>query len=95
MNIFPPYSSTFRIRPSDLLPLGMNLDLWILQRVVGLLGRRISQLQGRYLHAEQHREETRTDIHASSEIRTHDPTVRAGEDSSCLRQRGHCDDAKS
>jgi hypothetical protein len=26
-----------------------------------------------------------------SEIRTHNPSVRASEDSSCLRPRGHCD----
>jgi hypothetical protein len=32
-----------------------------------------------------------TDIHASSGIRTHDPSVRAGGDVSCLRPRGHCD----
>jgi hypothetical protein len=31
---------------------------------------------------------TYTDIHALSEIRTHDPSVRANEDSSCLRPRG-------
>jgi hypothetical protein len=31
-----------------------------------------------------------TDIHASSRIRTHDSSVWTGEDSSCLRQRGHC-----
>jgi hypothetical protein len=31
-----------------------------------------------------------TDIHALSEIRTHDPSVRASEDSSCLRLSGHC-----
>jgi hypothetical protein len=36
--------------------------------------------QGRYLH---------TDIHALSGIQTHDPSVRASEDSSCLRSRGH------
>jgi hypothetical protein len=31
-------------------------------------------------------------MHASSRIRTHDPSVRASEDSSCLiRPRGHCD----
>jgi hypothetical protein len=29
--------------------------------------------------------QTHTDMHASSGIRTHDPSVRAGEDSSCLR----------
>jgi hypothetical protein len=32
-----------------------------------------------------------TDIHALSGIRTHDPSLRAKEDSSCLRPRGHCD----
>jgi hypothetical protein len=31
------------------------------------------------------------DIHASSGIRTHDPSTRTGEDGSCLRLRGHCD----
>jgi hypothetical protein len=36
-------------------------------------------------------EYTHTDIHASTGIRTHDPSVRAGEDCSCLRPRGHCD----
>jgi hypothetical protein len=30
-------------------------------------------------------------IHALSGIRTHDPSVRAREDSSCLRPRGYCD----
>jgi hypothetical protein len=30
-------------------------------------------------------------IHALSGIGTHDPSVRAGEDGSCLRPRGHCD----
>jgi hypothetical protein len=33
----------------------------------------------------------RTNIHALSGIRTHDPRVRASEDSLCLRPRGHCD----
>jgi hypothetical protein len=32
-----------------------------------------------------------TDIRISSGIRTHDPNVRAGEDSSCLITRGNCD----
>jgi hypothetical protein len=34
---------------------------------------------------------THTDNHASSGIRTHDLSVRAGEDRSCLTLRGHCD----
>jgi hypothetical protein len=36
-------------------------------------------------------EQTHTNIHASSGIRTHDPNVWAGEDSSCLRLRIHWD----
>jgi hypothetical protein len=32
-----------------------------------------------------------TGIHASCGIRTHDPSVRAGEDSSCLIPHGHCE----
>jgi hypothetical protein len=32
-----------------------------------------------------------TDVHISSGIRTRDPSVRAGEDGSCLRPRGHRD----
>jgi hypothetical protein len=31
------------------------------------------------------------EIHASSGIQTHDPSVRAGEDGSCLKLRGNCD----
>jgi hypothetical protein len=75
----------------------LSIDQWLYSPFVGLwplfqflnpiqslghLGRVISQSQGRYLH---------TDIHAFSGIRTHDPSVRASEDSSCLRPRGHCD----
>jgi hypothetical protein len=54
---------------------------------LGLLGRGISASQGRYLHTGQHKH----DIHASSGIRTHDPSVRMGEEGSCLRPRNHCD----
>jgi hypothetical protein len=39
----------------------------------------------------KHRKNAHTDIHTSSGIRTHNPSVRANEDSSCLRLRGHCD----
>jgi hypothetical protein len=43
--------------------------------------------KGRYLHTEQ----THRDIRAWSWIRTHDPSNRASEGSSCLRQRSHSD----
>jgi hypothetical protein len=53
----------------------------------------ISPSQGRYLHSGQHkyRINAHTNIHALSGIRTHDPSVRANEDSSRLRPRGHRD----
>jgi hypothetical protein len=62
-------------------------------QTVGLLGRGISLSQGRYLHTEQHkfRINAHADNHALSGIRTHDPSVRASEDSSCFRERGRCD----
>jgi hypothetical protein len=44
-------------------------------------------------YSTQHRN-TRTHIHASSRIRTHDPSVLAVEDSTCLRPRGHWDRPK-
>jgi hypothetical protein len=52
-----------------------------------------SPSQSCYLHTGQQKHilNAHTDIHAVSGIRTHDPSVRASEDSSCLRPRGHCD----
>jgi hypothetical protein len=50
-------------------------------------------VQGRYLHTEQHKHRinAHTDINTLSGIGTHNPSVRTGEDGSCLRQRDHCD----
>jgi uncharacterized membrane protein (DUF485 family) len=57
-------------------------------QTVGLLGRVISPSQGLYLHTGQHNHrKMHTDIHALSGIRTHDPTIRASEDSSRIRSR--------
>jgi hypothetical protein len=50
---------------------------------VRLVGREISRLKA----ATYTQDNTNTDIHALSGIRTHDPSVRAREDSSCLRPR--------
>jgi hypothetical protein len=62
-------------------------------KTVGLFGKGISPSQGRYLHTGQHKHRLNsyTDIHVLSGIRTHDHSMRASEDSSCLRSRGHCD----
>jgi hypothetical protein len=51
-------------------------------------------VKDRYLHTEQHKHRinaNNTEIYVLSWIRTHDLNVGAGEDGSCLRQRGHCD----
>jgi hypothetical protein len=70
------------------LGLGRFFSFLILYTVGWLLGRGISLPQGRYLHTEQHKHR----INAQTSMpRTDDPTVRAGEGSSCLRPRGHCD----
>jgi hypothetical protein len=61
----------------------------IISQTVGLLGRVIGPSQGRYLNIEK-RIHT-PNIHALSGVRTHDPSVRASQDSSCLRPRGYCD----
>jgi hypothetical protein len=63
------------------------------------LHRRWDSLDGRssrrkaatYTQDNTNTEYTHTDIHALSGIRTDDPSVWAGEDSSCLRPRGHFD----
>jgi hypothetical protein len=51
--------------------------LKLFRLLAGLLGRVISPSQGLYLHRTTLHRKTRTNIHALSEIRTHDPSVRA------------------
>jgi hypothetical protein len=48
--------------------------LELFRHMVGLLGRVISQSQGLYLHRTTQHRKTRTNIHAWSGIRTHDPS---------------------
>jgi hypothetical protein len=58
-------------------------------QLVGFLWGGIGPTQGLYLHTGQHNTEKRGHIRASSGIRTHDPSVRATEDSTCLTPLGH------
>jgi hypothetical protein len=67
---------------------------WSFTQSVGHLGRGISPSQGRYLHTGQHKHRIHTIHNAWNGIRTHDPSAWAGEDSSCLRPRGHYDRRK-
>jgi hypothetical protein len=75
----------------SLLGFGRFFRFLILYTVGRIPWMGISPSQGIYLQTEQHKHRINTDIHALSGIRTHDPSVRAGEDISCRRQRGHCD----
>jgi len=59
--------------------------------LVGLLRLGISPSQGQYLHRTAQNRKTRTHIHASSGIGTHYTSVRAVEERTCLRPRGHWD----
>jgi hypothetical protein len=73
---------------------GLLFSSVIIFQTVGLLGRVISSSQSRYLHRTIQTQNKRIHtphIHALIGIRTHDPSVRASEDSSCLRPRGYCD----
>jgi hypothetical protein len=72
--------------------LGRFFSFFICTQSAGLLGQGISPRKvAPYTYSNTNTEWTHTDIHDSSGILTHDPTVRAGEDGSCLRLRGHCD----
>jgi hypothetical protein len=58
---------------------------------VGLLGRGTSPSQDRYLNTGQHKHRIKAHRHSYLKWnRTHEPSVWAGEDGSCLRPRGHC-----
>jgi hypothetical protein len=86
------YISLFLSVPIALVNLGRFIQFIIYTQSVGVLGRGISLSQSHCIQAEQYKHRIKhTDIHALSGIRTHDPSVRASEDSSCLRPRGHCD----
>jgi hypothetical protein len=67
--------------------------LFFFSQTVGLLGRVISPSEGRYIyiHDKTNRINAYTDIHALSGIWTHDLSVLASEDSSCLRPSSYCD----
>jgi hypothetical protein len=80
-------SSYFRIRPSSCFTSQLIWNHWTYIQTVGLLGRVISNV-ARPLPTQGNinTEEIQRDIHALSGIRTHDPSVWAGEDSLC-----HCD----
>jgi hypothetical protein len=87
-----------RVATSVCLSLYGSTGVWTLAAFCFLilhtvLGQGISPSQGRYLDIEQDKHRIKAhnrDIHASSGIWTHDPSVRGGEGGSRVRPRGHC-----
>jgi hypothetical protein len=80
-------------RPGNSGPWPLIQFLNNISQTVKLLGRVISPSKGRYLNTGQHKQykDIHTpNIHALSGIRNHNPSVRAREESSCLRLRGYC-----
>jgi hypothetical protein len=70
----------------------LQFDKHFFTQTVVRLGRVICPSQGRYLHTGQykHRKNAYTNIHTLSWIRNHDPSVRASENSSCLKPGIDC-----
>jgi hypothetical protein len=74
MQLFP---SLFSVALQSLKELGRLTHMRFLElfrHIVGLLGRVISPSQGLYLHRTTRHRKTRTNIHALSGIRAHDPS---------------------
>jgi hypothetical protein len=94
------WSRQFKLFEGSSIPnyLSMALQpLWTLPafliytQSVGILGRgSVRRKAATYTQSNTNTEERHTDTHALSGIRTHDPSVRAAEDGSCHRPRGHC-----
>jgi hypothetical protein len=83
---FPVRLSPFILAPLACFPLELIWNYGSYIQLIGLLRRVISPV-ARPLPARDttYTEEMRTDIHASSAIRTHDPSVSAGEDITTLQ----------
>jgi hypothetical protein len=60
-------------------------------RYVSLNGGSARRKSATYIQNKTKREQTHRDIHASSGVRTHDPSIWADENSSCFSPHGHCD----
>jgi hypothetical protein len=89
---FTSSSSSFSSPSSSGFPSKLIWSCGSYRQLVGFFGRGIS-LVARPLPTQGNRNtaQTRTDTHASSGIRTHDPSVWAGKYTSRVRPRCHCD----
>jgi hypothetical protein len=74
LEIVPIFFSVALQSLKDLGRLTYRRFLELFTQMVGLLGRVISPSQGLYLHRTTQHRKTRTNIHALSGIRTHDPS---------------------
>jgi hypothetical protein len=75
-----------------LVGLGPFFSFLIYTQSVGLLGRRISPSQGRYLRTDWHKQRINAHRHPWLEWNSNPRSqFSSGEDDSCLRPRGQCD----
>jgi hypothetical protein len=86
--IYWHFSTTYVIYYLTYLPMVLQFFVgpWPLFQFLNHIHSRYDSLEGR--SASRKAANLQTDIHALSGIRTHDPSVWGGEDSSCLRPRG-------
>jgi hypothetical protein len=93
MSILSIYSCCSHLEYRASVKRFVSLQFLNVRQSIGLLGRGIRPVQGHYLHrtTQTPKKRRQTSINALSGIRTHVRSVRAGEDISCLRPRGHRD----
>lgn len=85
------YSSSSTFKLSGLCPFRINsTNIRPQKQSAGFLARVISPSQSPCTYTGKNKHGIKINIHASSGNQTHDPTVLAGEDISCLKTRGHC-----
>jgi hypothetical protein len=94
----PTYLPTYlSIHPSIYLPTYLSMALqpfvrtWLLFHFLNPSARRKTAT---YTQNNTNTEQAHADIHALSGIRTHVPSVRAGEGGSCRRPHRHCDEQR-
>jgi hypothetical protein len=86
------YLSIYLWLYSPLLGLGRFFNFLFFYTISRTPWAEISPSQDLYLHTRQHKHGINAHRHPCLEWNsTQDPSVRAGEDSSCLRRLGHCD----
>jgi hypothetical protein len=89
-NILSIYSCWSHLEHTVSVKCFVSLQFLYLRQLVGLLGWGSARCKAA-TYTGQHKHRISANIHASSGIRTHNPSVRGGKDISCLRMHSHCE----